>query len=130
MADTSMPNVVNTSGLYDGVTTTMESNIVTTLLVDGLTITLSADKVNWTNGELLYTAVVTNGAVNPYETPTLSDTLDTALVSFVEGSVMIDGTAAPATDVTYTPATGLLQVQLPTIAVGGSLTVTFRVSKA
>ena len=103
MADVKLSNIANVVGTYDAISTTLTSEAVITDLISGLTILKTADKQNWATGDLTYTVTVTNGAENAFETPTFSDTLD--------------------------PTTGLLSLELETIATGASSIITFQVQK-
>ena len=79
------------------------------------------------DGPLTYTVVITNESGDVYSKGILADNIDTANVVFDTAyGVEIDGTKT--TDFTYTG--GLLSVNLPDIAEGGTLTVTFRVTQA
>lgn len=76
---------------------------------------------------MTYTVVVTNESDDVYSKGILADNIDTANVVFdTDYGVEIDG--SKTSDYTYTG--GLLSVNLPDIAEGGSLTITFRVTQA
>ena len=84
----------------------------------------SADKQNWASGNLTYTITITNGAENAFETPTITDTLDLALIKLVADSVEVDDTKA---EYNYNDTTGELSVVLETIDVGAKSVITFLV---
>ena len=69
---------------------------------------------------------ITNGAENAFETPKITDTLDPTLIKLVEDTVEVDGTKA---EYDYDSTTGLLTVNLGTIAVGANSVITFQVQK-
>lgn len=126
MADVKLSNIANVVGTYDAISTTLTSEAVITDLISGLTILKTADKQNWATGDLTYTVTVTNGAENAFETPTFSDTLDPTLIKLVENSVKVDDKTV---EYTYDPTTGLLSLELETIATGASSIITFQVQK-
>lgn len=128
MAKTTL-NRADFSGDYgtEAVPITFASNEVTTTIITGLTATLSADKTYWVDGPLTYTVVVTNNSGDTYSKGVLADTLDTANVVFdTDYAVEINGTKTSD----YTFENGLLSVNLPDVADGATITVTFRVTQA
>lgn len=127
MAKTTL-NQANFSGDYgaEAVPITFASNEVTTTIVTGLTATLSANKRYWVDGALTYTVTVTNNSGETYSKGVLADALDTANVEFdTDYAVEIDG--AKTSDYTYSG--GLLSVNLPDVADGATVTVTFQVTQ-
>ncbi len=126
MANVKLSNIANVVGDYEAVPTTLTSEAVITELIAGLTIVKKADKQNWASGNLTYTVTITNNADSPYEKPVFTDTLDPTLIKLVDDSVMVNGVV---TEYTYDPTTGLLTVQLDTIANTEDATVTFQVQK-
>ncbi len=126
MANVKLSNIANVVGDYEAVPTTLTSEAVITELIAGLTIVKKADKQNWASGNLMYTVTITNNADSPYEKPVFTDTLDPTLIKLVDDSVMVNGVV---TEYTYDPTTGLLTVQLDTIANTEDATVTFQVQK-
>lgn len=126
MADVKLSNIANVTGTYDSVPTTLTSEAVITEMITGLTIVKVADKQNWASGNLTYTITITNGAENAFETPTITDTLDPALIKLVADSVEVDGTKA---EYNYSDTTGELSVVLGTIEVGAKSVITFQVQK-
>ena len=126
MADVKLSNIANVTGNYDSIPTTLTSEAVITEMIAGLTILKTADKQNWASGNLTYTVTISNSAENPFETPEFTDTLDPTLIKLVENSVKVNGTDA---QYDYDASTGLLKVELETIAKEGSSVVTFQVQK-
>lgn len=129
MAKKITDNQSNFSGTYgtEAEPITFASNLVSTTIISGLTAVLSADKKYWVDGPLTYTVVVTNESGDVYSKGILADNIDTANVVFdTDYGVEIDG--SKTSDYTYTG--GLLSVNLPDIAEGGTLTITFRVTQA
>lgn len=128
MAKTTL-NQADFSGSYgtEASPITFASNQVTTTIVSGLTATLSASKQYWVDGPLLYTVVVTNNSGETYSKGVLADKIDTTNVTFDNNyAVQING--EKTSDYTYTG--GVLNVNLPDVSDGSSLTVTFQVTQA
>lgn len=122
-------NQADFSGVYgeDSVPITFSSNQVTTTIVSGLTATLSANKRYWVDGPLLYTVVIENNSGETYAKGVLADALDTTNVVFDTAyAVEIDGQKTSD----YTFADGVLNVNLPDVADGATITVTFQVTQA
>jgi len=77
-------------------------------------------------GALLYTVVVTNNSGETYSKGVLADALDTSLVAFdTDYAVQING--EKTSDYTFTG--GMLSVNLPDVADGATVTVTFQVTQ-
>lgn len=127
--ETKLNNTVSVLGEYDGVPTSINSNVLVVNLIDGLTVTKSADKMVWADGMLTFTIEVDNQTEVTYTSPTITDVLDVTLVDFVAESVMIDGVKTEASAYTYDSATGTLKVTLSDIAAKGKSTITFQVTK-
>lgn len=105
--------------------TSVNSEVLVVSLISGLTVTKSADKMVWADGTLTFTIEVDNQTEKSYMAPVITDVLDINLVSFVAGSVTIDGEAADTSKYTYDDATGTLKVTLNDIVAGGKSTITF-----
>ncbi len=127
--ETKLNNTASVLGEYDGVPTSVNSEVLVVSLVSGLTVTKSADKMVWADGTLTFTIEVDNQTEKSYTAPVITDVLDINLVSFVAGSVIIDGEAADTSKYTYDDATGTLKVTLNDIVAGGKSTITFQVTK-
>lgn len=129
MAKGTIENQTNYTGTYgtEAEPITFASNLVSTTIISGLTAVLSADKNYWINGPLKYTVLITNNSGDTYNGGVLSNTLDTSKVAFdtVYG-VEINGSKTSD----YSITGGVLSVNLPDVADGGTLTVTFRVNQA
>ncbi len=95
-------------------------------MIAGLTILKTADKQNWASGNLQYTITITNGAQNAFETPTITDILDSTLIKLVKDSVEVDGKKV---EYTYDETTGELKIVLDTIATETNSVITFQVQK-
>ena len=126
MADVKLTNVADVTGTYDSIPTTLTSEAIITDLISGLTIVKTADKQNWATGNLTYTVKITNAATSAFEKPTFTDILDPTLIKLVDNSVKVNGTTA---EYNYDSGTGKLSVELETIAIEESTTITFQVQK-
>ena len=128
MAEITLTNRAEIEGTYGnpGSEITFSSNDVTTTIVQGLTVTKTADKTYWVDGALTYTIVVKNESGSTLTNGSLTDTLDTALVSFNSTyGVQMDGSAT--SDFTYN--SGVLKVNLKELADQASTTITFQVNR-
>ena len=72
---------------------------------------------------------INNETENNYEKPVITDIIDTSLVTFIDGSVTIDGTKATSSEYKYDEQTHTLTVNLDTITPSSSSTLTFLVKK-
>lgn len=90
--ETELSNTVSALGNYNSIPTSITSDAVLVTMISGLTITKSADKTVWADGALTYTIKIDNQAAEDYTAPVVTDILNGTLVSFVDGSVTIDGT--------------------------------------
>lgn len=127
--DTQLTNQVSATGTYNNIPTSINSEAVVVTMISGLTITKTADKTTWADGLLTYTITVSNQAVESYVGAVVTDIIDTTLVTFIDGSVTIDSTAATSEEYTYNAGTSTLTVNLGDITPTGSKTITFQVSK-
>lgn len=60
-------------------------------MIDGLTVTKTSDKPVWADGYLTYTIEVDNQTTKDYTSPVVTDVLDSSLITFVNGSVSVNG---------------------------------------
>lgn len=118
--------MADVTGTYDSIPTTLTLEAIITDLISGLTIIKTADKQNWATGNLTYTIKITNAATSAFEKPTFTDILDPTLIKLVDNSVKVNGTT---TEYNYDSGTGKLSVELETIAIEESTTITFQVQK-
>lgn len=124
-----LSNTVTALGTYNSIPTSITSDAVLVTMISGLTITKSADKTVWADGALTYTIKIDNQAQETYAVPVVTDILNGSLVSFVTGSVTIDGVKAEDNEYSFDTGTNTLKVTLTDIAAGGSKTITFQVTK-
>lgn len=127
--ETELSNIATALGNYNSIPTSITSEATLVTIVNGLTITKSADKTIWADGALTYTIKVDNQAKETYTSPVVTDILNGTLVSFVDGSVTIDGTTATSSEYNFESGTNTLTVTLADIPAGGSKTITFQVTK-
>ena len=125
--ESELTNTVTAVGIYNSIPTSITSNASVVTMIDGLSITKTADKQNWADGELTYTIVVNNQSEKEYVNPVITDKLDTSKVEFVDGSVMIEGSAASSSEYIYN--TDTLTINLTTINASDTKNVTFKVRK-
>ncbi len=127
--ETNLNNTVSVLGNYNNIPTSVSSQVLVVSMIDGLTVTKSADKMVWADGVLTYTIVVDNKTTESYTSPVITDVLDISLVSFVSGSVTVDGEKLDESKYTYAEDTGTLIINLSDILPSSSSTVTFQVTK-
>lgn len=124
-----LTNIASATGTYNNLPTAITSEAVVVALIEGLSITKTTDKQSWANGPLTYTITVDNKAQETYVSPIVTDIIDTTLVSFVDGSVTIDGVKADESKYTYDTDTHTLTINLSDIASSASSIITFQVNK-
>lgn len=125
MATTVIENTGDFSGLVGTSAVEFASTLASVTVISGLTATKTANLTNWVNGELTYTVVVSNAADNEAFTGgVFTDQLDPAItLASSADPVQIDGSP-----VAYTFTGNLLTINnLPEVAAGASITITFRV---
>lgn len=127
--ETQLSNTATVLGQYNSIPTSISSQALVVTMIDGLTVTKTADKMIWADGVLTYTVLVDNKATESYTSPVITDILNTTLVSFVAGSVTIDGAKAEEGKYNYNEDTGTLTINLEDIAPSSSSTITFQVEK-
>lgn len=122
-----LTNTVTAVGNYNSIPTSITNTASVVTMIDGLTIAKTADKTVWADGELTYTIIVDNQTEKTYEEPVITDKLNTTLVEFIDGSVIIEGVAATSSEYLY--QTDTLTINLSTINANDSKTVSFKVRK-
>ncbi len=127
--ETQLTNAVSVEGNYNAVPLSITSDVLVVTMLNGLTVTKKADKMMWADGNLTYTIVVTNDAEETFTTPIITDNLDKNLITFVNGSVTIDGNSASSDKYNYDESTGKLTINLEDITASSSRTITFQVKK-
>ncbi len=123
MPDQLLKNTATLGGTYNGGSFLLDSNETETDFVSGLTIVKSAPAL-WTTGNLLFTVTVTNNADFELTAAQITDAIDTTIATLVDDTVQIDGA-----DVPYGYDSGLLTVNITSLAVGQTKILTFQVAK-
>lgn len=121
-----LSNQITAEGTYNNIPTSMTSNVSIVNLISGLTLEKEADKTNWVDGPLTYTINIDNQTSVDYTNVTLTDIIDTSLVTLMEDSIMIDGVQSTNG---YTYTDGTLKITLPTVNANTKTTVKFSVQK-
>ena len=124
-----LTNTITSVGNYNNIPTSITSNTSVVNLIDGLSIVKSADKVNWSDGLLTYTVTLSNQTENVYENPTVTDVIDTNLVEFVDGTVMIDGVLAGSDKYSYDNDSHTLKIMLSSVTANNTAVIKFSVKK-
>lgn len=122
-------NTALATGTYNSIPTQLTSNTSIVNVIEGLSLTKTANQKNWSSGDLTYTIELDNQAEETYESPVITDVIDTNLVEFLEGSVIINDTVATESQYNYDKATHTLKITLENIAPSSKTTITFRVKK-
>lgn len=122
-------NTATSIGNYNNIPTSLTSNVSVVNIIDGLSLTKEADKKNWGSGELTYTITIDNQTDTSYVKPIVTDKIDTSLVEFVTGSVMINDTPATESQFSYDVGTSTLTINLDDVGATSKTTLTFRVTK-
>lgn len=127
--NTTLNNTVSALGNYNNIPTSITSLVSVVIMISGLTITKTADKEVWADGLLTYNTVLDNEATETYVSPVVTDKIDTSFITFVAGSVTIDGTEVTSSEYTYEESTGTLKVNPTDITPSSKKTITFQVTK-
>lgn len=122
-------NTATSVGNYNNISTVLTSNTSVVNIIEGLTLIKEADKTNWSGGNLKYTITVNNQTDKTYEKPVITDVIDTDLVEFINGSVIIDGIEASTSQYRYDNDTHTLSVDLDDVTPSSISTLTFLVKK-
>lgn len=122
-------NIVTATGQYNNIPTSLTSNTSVVNMIEGLTLTKEADKQNWSSGDLTYTITLTNNTDQTYSTPVIKDVINTSLVEFVKGSVVINDTPATESQYSYDEGSSTLTINLSDVGPSSTTTLTFRVTK-
>ncbi len=124
-----LSNTINAAGTYDDTPISLTSNTNVVKIIDGLTLKLEADRKYWKDGNLKYSITLDNATDVSYTTVTLTDVLDTTYISFVDGTVEIDGAKATSDQYSYNEASHTLTVNLASVDAQSNTTITFEVKK-
>lgn len=122
-------NTATSVGNYNNISTALTSNTSVVNIIEGLTLIKEADKTNWSGGNLKYTITVNNQTDKTYAKPVITDVIDTDLVEFINGSVIINGIEASTSQYRYNNDTHTLSVDLDDVTPSSISTLTFLVKK-
>lgn len=122
-------NTATSVGNYNNISTALTSNTSVVNIIEGLTLIKEADKTNWSGGNLKYTITVNNQTDKTYEKPVITDVIDTDLVEFINGSVIINEIEASTSQYRYNNDTHTLSVDLDDVTPSSIFTLTFLVKK-
>lgn len=127
--ETNLNNIASVLGNYNSIPTQINSEALVVVMISGLTVKKTADKMVWGDGKLTYTIEVNNQTNVDYTDPVITDELDTSLINFVTGSVKLNGVELDASKYTYDDSTGVLTINIETVASMQKSMVTFEVEK-
>lgn len=127
--ETNLSNTASVLGEYNSISTQINSEALVVVMISGLTVKKTADKMVWGDVKLTYTIEVDNQTNVDYTNPVITDKLDTTLITFVAGSVKLNGIELDASKYTYDDSTGLLTINIETVASMQKSTITFEVEK-
>ena len=122
-------NTATSVGNYNNISTALTSKTSVVNIIEGLTLIKEADKTNWSGGNLKYIITVNNQTDKTYEKPVITDVIDTDLVEFINGSVIINGIEASTSQYRYNNDTHTLSVDLDDVTPSSISTLTFLVKK-
>lgn len=80
-------NTAISLGKYKNNSLSLSTNTVTASLKETLTITKASDKINWQEGTLTYTIIVTNNSNHTYKNLTIKDLITPNLVGLMNKSI-------------------------------------------
>ena len=124
-----LKNIVSVTGNYKNIPTSIVSPVSVVTMLKGISITKSADKEIWINGTLTYKIVLNNETNEIYQSPILTDQLNNNLITFIDGSILIDGIKATSNEYSYDEDSNTLTIKLKDLNPYTSSTITFEVNK-
>lgn len=127
--ETQLNNTAVIVGNYNEIPVSVSSQALVVTMIDGLTVTKTADKPVWADGYLTYTIEVDNQTTKDYTSPVVTDVLDSSLITFVSGSVSVNGEKLEESKYSYNEGTGTLTINLSDILPSSKTTITFQVAK-
>lgn len=127
--ETQLNNTTVIVGNYNEIPVSVSSQALVVTMIDGLTVTKTADKPVWADGYLTYTIEVDNQTTKDYTSPVVTDVLDSSLITFVNGSVSVNGEKLEESKYSYNEGTGTLTINLSDILPSSKATITFQVAK-
>lgn len=124
-----LTNYATANGYYNNLKTTIQSNENTILLTDNLEIEKKSNKILWAIGTLTYTVNVKNLSSIFLTNITITDVLDTKLISLIVESMRINDIPAGYGIFTYDKNNGTLAIKLPKIEPNEVVTIKYQVTK-
>lgn len=124
-----LSNTVSASGIYNNVTTLLTSNNSLVNLVDELVLNMSANKTNWSDGNLVYTIEVSNQSEKNHKNVIVNDVIDTSLVNFIIDSVKINNVLANEGQYSYDLDKHMLTINLDEVLGTSKVVISFSVKK-
>lgn len=110
-----LENTVTSIGTYNNVLTLLTSNKTVVNMINEIGLIKSVDKVNWGTGNLTYTLKITNQTNKTYTGSIITDIIDTKLVDFITGSLIINGIKANSNQYKYNNLSNILTINLDDI---------------
>ena len=110
-----LENTVTSIGTYNNVLTLLTSNKTVVNMINEIGLIKSVDKVNWGTGNLTYTLKITNQTDTTYTGSIITDIIDTKLVDFITGSLIINGIKANSNQYKYDNLSNTLTINLDNI---------------
>lgn len=131
-----MSKLINSAlaeGKYNNILTSITSNVnvvnIEDSVIGGIDIVMSADKVNWNNGNLTYIVKVDNSADKVFDNTFVRYDIDNNLVEFIDGSVMINDVPASEEQYVYDLNNNTLVIKLDSILPYEDVVLSFDVRK-
>lgn len=124
-----LTNTISITANYKDKPTSFSSDTSSVIMLDGISVSISADKEVWIDKYLTYTIVITNNTSESLTSSVVTDVLDTSLVTFVTGSITINGEKASSDKYSYNEESSTLTINLEDIVSNNNSTITFQVSK-
>lgn len=118
-------NIALSLGKYKNNSLSLSTNTVTTSLKEALTITKASDKLNWQEGTLTYTIIVTNNSNNTYKDLAIEELINTNLVGLMNKSVTINNIKTEG----YTYINNTLLIPIEVILPHTKQIITFAIKK-
>lgn len=124
-----LSNVVTSLGDYNSIPTSLTSNTTVVNIIEGLSLSLETNKINWTDGNLIYTITLDNQTDTPYTNINITDQIDTRYITLIEDSITINDQSATEQDYSYDDSTNILKINLDKVDATSKAIITFTVKK-
>lgn len=110
-----LENSVTSIGTYNNILTLLTSNKTVINMIDEIGLIKSVDKVNFGTGNLIYTLKITNQTDKTYTSSIITDIINSKLVDFITGSLIINGIKASSNQYKYDNLSNTLTINLDDI---------------